>query len=234
MKSAQTPLRIDCLNDAVASFGIALKKDGKGVYCRSRKPESLLQVHPDLIHTSKSRTCHLDIWFDSSWYDATRQCVQGVRVCVIRALPHTLGSFSISETCVNDSWQWNGKLAFYLNQLGALNSNYGDIEPPSRHGGFIFSDNGTGERFAVILGRRRSQMWVEIVEYGDLQNLVADYTAEEESAYIKSQWGAIYPSSAPDRASKTLSGGKEVFVSIVHGLEDGARGFFLDISIRGE
>jgi hypothetical protein len=49
---------------------------------------------------------------------------------------------------------------------------------------------------------------------------------------MKSQWGAICPSSAPEKASKKLSGGKEVFVSIVHGLEDGARVFFLDISIR--
>lgn len=199
----------NCLNDAATSFGVALKKDIKGIYCRSRKPESLLRVYPDLIHTSMGRTCHLDIWYDSSWYDATRKYVQRSRQqCVIRALAHHLGSFSISETCVKDTWQWNGKLHFYLNQLGAPNSNYGDIEPPSRPRGFLFTDNGTGERFAVIIGRRRSQMWVEIVDYGDLQNLVAEHTAEEESAYIKSQWGAIYPSGAPDRASKLLVWGQ--------------------------
>jgi hypothetical protein len=142
----------NCLKNAVVSFGVALKKDSKGVYCRSRWPESLLKVHPNFFHTSMVRTCHLNIWFDSTWYDVTRQDVQRARLCVIRALAHTLGSFSISETCMNAPWQYNGKLAFYLNQLEMPDWCYGGIEPPSRPGGLLFSDNGTGERFAVIIG----------------------------------------------------------------------------------
>lgn len=76
-------------------------------------------------------------------------------------------------------------------------------------------------------------MWAEIVRYGELQNLAAEYAEEEEMAYSQTRWSGIYPS-APDRASKTLSGGKVAFASIVHGLEEGERVFFLDISIRDE
>jgi hypothetical protein len=69
------------------------------------RSQRVFSEYPDLIHTSRSRTCHLDIWFDSSWYDLTRQYVQRARLCVIRALAHTLVSFSISETCIKEPWE---------------------------------------------------------------------------------------------------------------------------------
>jgi hypothetical protein len=41
------------------------------------------------------------------------------------------------------------------------------------------------------IGSRRSQIWVEIVSYRDLQNLVIKYTAEEERAYSQTQYSGI-------------------------------------------
>jgi hypothetical protein len=44
MESTQAPLRVGCLIEAVTGFGIALKINGKGMHCRSKKPESLHEV----------------------------------------------------------------------------------------------------------------------------------------------------------------------------------------------
>jgi hypothetical protein len=217
--------------NAVTSFGLTLTKNSDGIYCRHRKPESLLEVLPKLGLSSVAKTCYLHIWFDSSWYTETLTHTQRTRKFLIRGSAYRLSNFSISEACVNGPWVYNGKPGFYLRELEVPKSYDSDIEPPSRPGGFTFSNTSTKERFSVILGRRKSETWVEILEHGDLQNLVAEYTAEEEMAYSQS-WCSRYGS--PDRASKTLSGGKKVFVSIVHGLEEGERVFFLDISVRDE
>ena len=43
-ESTQAPLQVSCPNNAVTGFGIALKINGKGIHCLSKKPESLLEV----------------------------------------------------------------------------------------------------------------------------------------------------------------------------------------------
>ena len=101
------------------------------------------------------------------------------------------------------------------------------LEPSSIPEGILFLENDTKEAFAVFVGYRKGEEWVHSVvdiEAGAFQSLLSVVRSEvERNLYAQLPF--------LDRASKTLRGGKEVFVSIGRGLEGGKRVFFLDVRI---
>jgi hypothetical protein len=219
-------------NEPYKALGIALQKGLGGVYYRYRQPESLLEVDPVLVDSSKFGACYIRASFhDVVPNDEKRQ------LWIVRSFPETLGGFSLTETCVDETKEHDRHPAFILKELQIRQRlRFDPYERPfSKPGGILFSNVESGEIFAVIVGERKGQEWIDIAidfEHKHLKGIVESYRAEEEAV------GGYIPVTQPrnskalDRASKSLNGGKEAHASIVRGVERGKRVFFVDVCIR--
>jgi hypothetical protein len=207
-------------------IGILLQKGGNGVYSRCIYPGTLFEVDASLLDSATVETCY--IW---TWNHNIAPILWREQGWVLRTFADTLSGFSLSKTCVGNIRvrEHNSKPAFYLEQLPFwFGFNAFTIVEPA---GVFFSKHDTNESFAVVFGGRPGRAWIDVavggVE-GDLPRIAASYRTKDESRELSSP---VRPNSL-DRTSKSLRGSKHVFASIVPGLEDGKRVFFVDVSVR--
>jgi hypothetical protein len=133
-----------------------------------------------------------------------------------KEVPEKVHGFKVVQICVQDPRISASSIAFHLEGADSWASTR------AKPVGLLFSHGATGECFIVVIGHQQHGLWVDLVTGltdGDLIPIVHSYEYNRHNIYF-------------DHISMPLNGEMEVSVSIVRGVQNGERAFFLDTSIR--
>jgi hypothetical protein len=198
-------------------YALALYKDGD-IYYRFGKPESLILIDSDFKENVRENCIiRLQVGLARGWNEERPDLTQSL--WIIRETPKERHGFNISGIYVQDLENPENCIVFHLE---CFNYGGGTTVPNA----ILFWNDTTKQSFIVVVGTEQDLPWLDILTNPttrDLRTIVNSY---------RSLNGPRRRITYLDYNTTSLHDGKEVSVSIVRGVKDDKRVFFLDISIH--
>jgi hypothetical protein len=216
------------LESVPAQIGIALYKIGD-IYYRFCRPESLLLITS--AEEYKRENCI--IRFETGSKHLRNRLLPDLSqtTWIVRETPEKRHGFTLPAIKFQDTAQSEEVFTFHLGLMAHCASGTAAYPTSAYPNAMLFSNEGDSndrmkQSFVVVVGTEQGLPWVDILRQPTDKNL---------SKIIDSYRNLGEPRrniTDLDQISKRIYNARNVSASIVRGLQDGERVFFVDISIR--